>query len=181
MLLTLFFRFIMFTHKTRPLKKLGARYFFKERRFPWSPYLKDTVYKYPAPVEDNSLPAEYPKIEDLSTEATNSRLREIYYDKIKALNTVEEKLIALNLPKFYGWPTFHLKENQVPYDYLPFAQYITRSVICEQSTLPLLVSEEQIRPLIAQLKAELEKVLIFELQNKRRVILSQLSYRLFVL
>lgn len=166
------FRFIMFVHKTRPFKIFGVRYkhlhrFHKDRKYPWSPYLKDKVYKYPEPVEDESLPAEYPEIQDLSVITQHAHRKQEYFDKFKALSTVEEKLIALNLPKYYGWPSYQLKDNHIPYDYLPFAQYITRTVISEQKLLPSHVSEEQIRPLIDQLKAELEKVLIFELHNKR--------------
>lgn len=164
----------MFVHKIRPYKIFGVRYkymhrFYKQPKYPWTPYFKDKVYKYPEPVDDESLPSEYPEIEDVSRAARRARMQQEYYDKFKALNTVEEKMIALNNPKFYGWPSYQLKESHVPYDYLPFAQYITRTVISEQKLLPSQATEEQIRPLVNQMKAELEKVILFELHSKRLV------------
>lgn len=79
----------------------------------------------------------YPEIVSVTPRAIYRRQQEAYFDKIKKLGTVEEKLIALNLPKYYGWPSFILKENVVPYNYLPFAQFFTRTVISEVSWFQL--------------------------------------------
>lgn len=104
----------------------------------------------------------YPEILDVSPRGEHRRLQEEYFNKIKNLATVEEKLFAINLPKYYGWPTFVLKENFVPYNFLPFSQFITRTVLSENNRLPLCLSEDNLNLLKERVKEELEKVIIFE-------------------
>ncbi len=70
--------------------------------------------------------------------------------------------MCLNLPKYYGWPTYLIKEGTVPYDFLPLSQFVTRTVISESDSLPLRSDAEKARELLDQVKAELGKVLVFE-------------------
>lgn len=114
-------------------------------------------------------PVEYPKIEDLSPRAELLRKKEAYYKKFEKLKTVEEKLFSLNLPKYYGWPAFILKEGVIPYDYLPLSQFITRSVISEDEKLPTNLGNDTAKELLSHVKSELEKVLVFEHNAKRYI------------
>lgn len=121
-------------------------------------------------------PIEYPKIEDVSPRGKFRLQQEKYFAKIKNLHTIEEKLFALNLPRYWGWPSFILKEGVLPYNPLPFAQFITRTVISENSNLPLFRNDKTMQSLLVEVKKELEKVILFECTTKRWV---QIYFLLF--
>lgn len=109
----------------------------------------------------------YPQVNDVSPHGVFRTQQEKYFEKIKALETVEEKIIALNMPRYWGWPAFILKEGVLPYNPLPFAQFLTRTVISQSNKLPLFRKDESTQTLLTQLKKELEKVVLFE-NNFRR-------------
>lgn len=109
----------------------------------------------------------YPEILDESEIPAELRKKEAYYNKIKKLNTVEEKLLALNVAKYYGWPTFHVREGTIPYNFLPLTQFITRTEIEEVEHLPVYLDNERTKKLLAEIKPELEKVIVFEHCGKR--------------
>jgi len=46
-------------------------------------------------------------------------------EHIKQLGTVEEKVFAINRPKFYGWYSYIVHSNHVPHDSLDFIQFAT--------------------------------------------------------
>lgn len=79
---------------------------------------------------------EYPPILDMSLQKRKLREREIIYEKIKKLNTVEEKQIALNMPRYYGWPCVVLNEDKIPYNAMPLVQCYTRTHFIPSDKLP---------------------------------------------
>lgn len=79
---------------------------------------------------------EYPPILDMSLEARLRRNRERIHEKIQKLNTIEEKQIALNMPRFYGWQCIMLNEDKVPYNAMPLVQCYTRSHFIPVEKLP---------------------------------------------
>jgi small subunit ribosomal protein S30 len=83
--------------------------------------------------------AVYPPILDLSYEARKERKIETIAQNIKTLETVEEKLIELNAPKYYGWWALNMKERKISYDALPFTQFATRT--CLVNELPSIYSD----------------------------------------
>jgi len=90
----------------------------------------------------------YPPIEDLSYKMKWKRKKQDWHDKIKNLETVEEKLFEINMPRYYGWKSLILKEHFIPYDSLSHAQYFTRTHIVKESGLPAyynnVISTEQL-------------------------------------
>ncbi|XP_052752185.1 28S ribosomal protein S30, mitochondrial [Galleria mellonella] len=79
---------------------------------------------------------EYPPILDMSLKARKLREREKLHEKIKNVNTVEEKQIALNMPRYYGWKCVMLHEDKVPYNAMPMIQCYTRSHFIPIEKLP---------------------------------------------
>lgn len=71
----------------------------------------------------------YPPILDMSRDSVKARQIEAVAQKITNLPTVEEKLIELNEPKYWGWWACQLREDFVPYNALPFAQFATRTCL----------------------------------------------------
>lgn len=110
---------------------------------------------------------EYPPILDVSEIAEELRKKDAYYEKIKNITTVEEKLHVINYPRYFGWPAYHLHEEKIPYDYLPLVQFVTRTEIQECKTLPVYTDNTYTREVLKQVKSELERVLLFELASKK--------------
>ncbi|KAH8399777.1 hypothetical protein KR215_002177 [Drosophila sulfurigaster] len=76
--------------------------------------------------------AEYPEIRDLSFKARKQQSAADWHNEIKSVPTVEEKMIKLNMPRYYGFKVVDLNDNQVPYNALPLTQHYTRTVLEEQ-------------------------------------------------
>lgn len=114
---------------------------------------------------------EYPPILDLSREATNRRKREEWHNKIKHIGTVEEKIIELNMPRYYGWKAYEIEEGVIPYDPLPFAQYVTRTHMVNEPGLPAyydsLLTPESLDASVQQIKSQIEDAIVFEYACKK--------------
>lgn len=83
--------------------------------------------------------AVYPPILDLSREARKERKIETIAQNITELGTVEEKLVELNAPKYYGWWALNLNERAISYNALPFTQFSTRT--CLVNELPSIYND----------------------------------------
>ncbi|XP_025075488.1 uncharacterized protein LOC105432645 [Pogonomyrmex barbatus] len=115
----------------------------------------------------------YPPIEDLSNWKSKwKKTRQAWHDKIKNLETVEEKLFEINMPRYYGWKSLILNEHVVPYNSLSHVQYITRTHVVKESGLPTyydnIISTEQLDNLVQVIKSDIENDIIFEYCIKRR-------------
>lgn len=129
-------------------------------------YGKHRKYSTPAVSEFNSIESIYPPIEDMSFKAKYKRKRQAWYEEIKNLETVEEKLFKINMPRYYGWKSLILKEHVVPYNSLSHAQYFTRTHIVKESGLPAyyntVISIEQLDKIVQSIKSDIEDNIIFE-------------------
>ncbi|XP_050349705.1 28S ribosomal protein S30, mitochondrial [Nymphalis io] len=83
----------------------------------------------------------YPPILDMSLQARKLREREAVHKKIEKINTVEEKQIALNMPRYYGWKCVILNDDKVPYNALPLVQHYTRTSFNYLDKLPDIYSQ----------------------------------------
>ncbi|KAF5273039.1 hypothetical protein FQR65_LT04781 [Abscondita terminalis] len=91
-----------------------------------------------SPLEDEyTKTPQYPKILDLSRFHVRKREMQECSDSIKAVKTIEEKQIKLNMPKYYGFKTFLLSEEDIPYDNLSFTQHVTKTHLIVNDQLPL--------------------------------------------
>ncbi|CAL7945468.1 unnamed protein product [Xylocopa violacea] len=114
----------------------------------------------------------YPPILDLSRIARIKRKREAWYDKIKKLETVEEKLFGINMPRYYGWKGLFLEERNILYDSLVHAQYITHTHVINDGKLPefynSVITTEQSNAMVQNLKHRIENLIIFEYCHRLR-------------
>lgn len=62
-----------------------------------------------------------------------------------------------------------MKDKVLPYDFLPFAQTITKTKIYEVDTLPNRLSNDDCQQFIDRIKPQLEDSLIFEYNRNRLV------------
>ncbi|XP_055844922.1 28S ribosomal protein S30, mitochondrial [Episyrphus balteatus] len=79
---------------------------------------------------------EYPEILELSREARMKREKQSWHEQIKAVPTIEEKLIKINMPRYYGFKTIMLNSEENPYNCLPLNQHYTRTVFEGYEKLP---------------------------------------------
>lgn len=112
---------------------------------------------------------EYPPILDVSPKATARRELLEYHEKFKRLNTVEEKLFAINMPRYTGWNSLLIKEGNLPYGILPFTQYITKTRFTETTALPFpnTVSSAQIEHFLNKIREQVQEAVILQFHNKR--------------
>jgi small subunit ribosomal protein S30 len=108
--------------------------------------------------------AEYPPIVDTSLKAKKQRQFMEVQEKVKKCPSIEEKIIQINMPKFYGFKCLMLNDRVYPYNSLPFVQYITKT---DYQTLPNIGEEESksIDVFMNLIKAEFLDALEFELDT----------------
>lgn len=126
-------------------------------------------------VENTAEPI-YPPIEDLSFKANSKRKKQAWHEKIKSIQTVEEKLFEFNIPRYYGWKSLFLYENVIPYNSLSHAQYITRTHVIKETGLPAyyndVISTEQLDSIVQAIKHDIEDDIVFEHCIRRLVYIS---------
>ncbi|XP_003703244.1 mitochondrial ribosomal protein S30 [Megachile rotundata] len=132
----------------------------------------NVIRKYASTAVSETSTIEYPPILDTSYKATVKRKDEVWHNKIKKLESVEEKLFGINMPRFYGWKSLHLKEGFAPYDSLGHAQYITRTHLVNTHELPdfysNIITSEQLDALVEIVKSHIKNILSFEYYNRLR-------------
>ncbi|KAL4704456.1 hypothetical protein ACJJTC_019555 [Scirpophaga incertulas] len=113
---------------------------------------------------------EYPPILDMSIQGRKARERQRLYEKIKNLNTVEEKQIALNMPRYYGWQCVMLHEDKIPYNAMPLIQCYTRTHFVSIDKLPsaYLNTASSAEEITKSLKVNIEESLSIELEGVER-------------
>ncbi|XP_038221970.1 28S ribosomal protein S30, mitochondrial [Zerene cesonia] len=114
----------------------------------------------------------YPPIQDMSLQARKLRDRETIYENIKNINTVEEKQIGLNMPKYYGWPCVMLNENVIPYNAMPLVQYYTRTYFKLIDKLPDIYNEtsDLADSIVKEIKSHIEDCILIENEGVQRNI-----------
>lgn len=122
--------------------------------------------------EDYTDKPEYPEILDLSYEAKRQRKLQAYYEEFKNVGTIEEKIIKINLPKYYGFKSLILSQKRLPYDCLDFAKYSTRTDFKEVDKLPKFyeAQEEAAKKIVEQLKSEVQDIIGFEYAEREKLL-----------
>lgn len=78
-------------------------------------------------VSEDSERVEYPPIMDQSRKANLEREKMAWHEQVKKLNTIEEKLIKVNMPAYWGLRTTPLENDEYHYNCLPSFQHWTRT------------------------------------------------------
>lgn len=110
---------------------------------------------------------EYPPIIDMSLAARKLRKRQATYQKIQKLNTVEEKQIGLNMPRYYGWQSVMLTDCKVPYNVMPLVQCYTRTHFVPTEKLPEIYTEVEpaAELIVKEIKAIIEDAIAIEVEG----------------
>ncbi|XP_017082049.1 39S ribosomal protein S30, mitochondrial [Drosophila eugracilis] len=70
----------------------------------------------------------YPEIRDLSFKARKQKATADWHEEIRQVPTVEEKIIKINIPRYYGFKVVDFNDSKIPYNALPLTQHYTRTV-----------------------------------------------------
>lgn len=108
--------------------------------------------------------AEYPPIEDTSYKARKLKKIESWHEKVKNLGTMEEKLMELNMSRYYGHKCVMINDQKYPYNCLPFIQYCTRTDFKQSESLPESYKEndEKTGNFLKLIQSDIEDALQFE-------------------
>lgn len=71
---------------------------------------------------------QYPEIRDTSFKARKDMEVQTWQRSIQKVPTVEEKLIKINMPKYYGYKVVQMSEERLPYNCMPAIQHYTRTL-----------------------------------------------------
>ena len=107
----------------------------------------------------------YPEIIDLSCKAKKERSKDAIGHEMKKLPTVEEKLIQLNEPKYYGFWSLQLREHCISYNALPFVQFATRTALTYQLPHLYATLDESVTNLLPKLKELVSELILQDLES----------------
>lgn len=115
---------------------------------------------------------EYPPIEDLSYESRKKKDAQKWSDAVQKCNTIEEKQMKLNMPKYYGWKCINFNDVLIPYNSLPLVQHCTRT--CYKESLPKYYDSINVDQSAEELKSLIEDAILFEHDILKYVLLLSL-------
>lgn len=117
-------------------------------------------------INHTSDDVQYPEILDFSYPARHIRNYEKIGEFIKRQKTVEEKAIAINMPRYYGFTVVKMFEHIVHYNSLEQTQFLTRTHIMPTNGLPSfyndLMSSEELEKIVDNVRSQIEDVLVLE-------------------
>ena len=103
----------------------------------------------------------YPEIISNSYDSKKLRKYEEWHDQIKNLNTIEEKLIKINMPRYYGHKSVILSDGKFPYNCLPLTQHYTRTALTETQPNYLTTNPELVNSFTEQIKSDVVDAIEF--------------------
>lgn len=111
---------------------------------------------------------EYPPILDLSPRAKQDHDKLYWHKQVEQVGTIEEKLMKVNMPYYYGLRTIPLQDDEHHYNCLPYFQHWTRTQYEED--LPetwFKVSPEEVDRLVAAVKEQVIEAIAFQYGSYR--------------
>lgn len=108
----------------------------------------------------------YPEIKpfplDYRTRKTENR--QTRFEKIKKLETIEEKMIEINMPRYYGFKSIKMSDH-FPYNPLPNVQYYTNTEFVEEQSLVDSEDSTKIDEFLKLIKSEVIDAFEFEIDG----------------
>lgn len=111
---------------------------------------------------------EYPPILDPSPKAVKEREKLEWHEAVKKCGTIEEKLIKVNMPAYWGLRTTPLVNDEYHYNCFPYIQHWTRTLY--ETGLPtgwFKRSAEEIDGLVNNIREQVIEAISFQYQGFR--------------
>lgn len=119
-------------------------------------------FSSPVPEEEYTNTPHYPPILDITPEKVRERKEISEHEAIKAVKTVEEKQIKLNMPRYYGFKCYLFHEDRIQFNSLPLVQHITRTHLIENTELPSFYNSLNTDLLAEKIKNHVEEAILFQ-------------------
>lgn len=116
----------------------------------------------------NTNKVEYPPILDQSKAAVAERSKLAWHEQVKNCLTIEEKLIKVNMPAYWGLRTTPLVNDEYHYNCFPYFQHWTRTQY--ETGLPgnwFKRSAEEIDGLVNNIREQIIETISFHYQISR--------------
>ncbi|XP_037815353.1 28S ribosomal protein S30, mitochondrial [Lucilia sericata] len=101
--------------------------------------------------------AQYPEIKDPSFTARKEREALSFQEQVQKAATVEEKMIKINMPRYYGYKVVQLHDERLPYNCLPAIQHYTRTLY--ENMPSELKADEKLNSYVETLKGDIQEAL----------------------
>jgi small subunit ribosomal protein S30 len=110
--------------------------------------------------------APYPPIKEYPTKFRQhvAEKKQTRYNKIKNIETIEEKMIEINMPRYYGFKTIMLNDT-FPYNSLPNIQYYTNTELVEEKSMIDGEDNTKIDQILSLIKSEVIDAFEFEIDG----------------
>lgn len=119
-------------------------------------------------IQKSSEEVKYPPIVDQSKKAVQEREKMSWHEQVKKLETIEEKLIKVNMPAYWGLRTTPLVNDEYHYNCFPHFQHWTRTQY--ENELPkswFKRSAEEVDGLINNVRDHIIEAITFQYQGYR--------------
>lgn len=128
-------------------------------------YCTEPSYIYKKREDDYNTVVKYPPIEVIDDKTKKQKEDQNYYDLIKRQKTIEEKQIAINMPRYWGWKCFVIEEEVVPFDGLNFMKHVTKTHVKKLDNLPNYYDKlsEKAAVISKQVKQNIEDAIAYQL------------------
>lgn len=117
---------------------------------------------------DDTVKVEYPPILDQSKKAVADREKISWHEQVKKCLTIEEKLIKVNMPAYWGLRTIPLINDEYHYNCFPYFQHWTRTQY--ENGLPsgwFKSSTEKVDGLVNSIREQIIEAISFQYQGLR--------------
>ncbi|XP_076067555.1 mitochondrial ribosomal protein S30 [Oratosquilla oratoria] len=126
---------------------------------------KIKIHSAVAPTEYDDEPM-YPPILDMSPESIKRRKKESWHDKITKLPTIEQKMVELNMPKYYGYWSCQLHDEKGTLNGQGFTKYATRTHVTDGLPSGYYEDEDkQAAELVPSVQSQIEELIKFHYGN----------------
>jgi small subunit ribosomal protein S30 len=128
-----------------------------------------TAFQEYVPESEWTDAPQYPPIVDNCYPQLKQKRLISWHEKIKKIETIEEKMIEINMPKYYGYKSLMLDEKTYPYNTLPFFQYATNTEFIEENSLTPAneADAKKIENFLNLVRSEVQDAFEFELDGYR--------------
>lgn len=120
------------------------------------------------PPNAKPVKVEYPPILERTRKAYKEREKIAWHEAVKNVKTIEEKLIKVNIPAYWGLRTTPLENDEYHYNCFPYFQHWTRTQY--ENGLPngwFKRSTEEIDGLVNKIREQIIEALAFQYHGYR--------------
>ncbi|XP_055379889.1 39S ribosomal protein S30, mitochondrial [Condylostylus longicornis] len=112
-------------------------------------------------------------LDEVIKESNEKNRKKTWKDILRNIQTVEEKIIKINMPKYYGYATVKLEDSRTPYNALNMVKHYTNTSFEEVDNLPEFYNQFVVDDVCKQITSEIVDSIefsneYFKFQSKKK-------------